>query len=107
MMEDRLWFRPSEVAETTRIIARCVRCLHSRDLDPATLPDVPLIQTEAKLRCGWRGKDGQQPPCGNRAQIEITITAPGMDGRVELPAPLKPGVLEARRRSMGGPPRAR
>lgn len=87
----RLWFRPSQVAETTTVYARCRKCLHVRELDLSVLPDVLLIQIEPRLRCTWRGKDGKRPPCGSRADIEISVpTTYGPASMVSAPV-LKDG----------------
>jgi hypothetical protein len=95
-MPPRLWFRPCQVAETTRISAKCVRCLHAVDLDLAALPDVPLIQLEPKLRCTWRGHAGDKPPCGSRAKIEVYAPEVRVGDFVEPVPVLKPGVKWSR-----------
>jgi hypothetical protein len=71
LVPPRLWFRPSQVAETIRISAKCVRCLHSVELDLSTLPDGTLVKIEPLLRCTWRGYTDDREPCGNRARIEV------------------------------------
>ena len=86
-----LWFRPSQIAPETRVFAMCRRCLTSRDLVVADLPDIPFSEIEPRLRCTDRGRDGKGPVCGSRATVEFycppvkdekgLLTYPGPIGR--------------------------
>ena len=85
-----LWFRPSQIASTTRVFAQCKRCLSSRDLIVPELPDVALIEIEKRLRCTDRGRDGRGPPCGSGGTIEL-YSPPVTDsaGLLAFPGPLR------------------
>ena len=55
--------------------ACCRSCLSSRHFAAGDLPadkrDEPFRAIEPRLRCTATGKDGRQPPCGGRMEIEI------------------------------------
>lgn len=90
------WFRPSQVSPGVRVSAQCQRCNHIAGLDLEALAaagDVPLRETEARLRCQSRGLDGTGPVCGGRAKLSIHVPRiRGQDGmHHDLPV-LKPGI---------------
>jgi len=69
--DNPLWFKPSQIAPTTRVFARCRRCLTSRTLAVSELPNMPLSEIEKRLRCTDRGRDGRGDVCGSRATVEL------------------------------------
>jgi len=83
-MSGRLWFKPSQVADTTLVQAVCTSpsCLARRTLNMQAMAaesfDYPLIQIEKKLRCKGRGLCGTKLECG--AAVEIFVWAPPCDG---------------------------
>lgn len=84
-----LWFRPSQVSPTTRVFARCKRCLTARDLVLAELPDIPLAEVEKRLRCTDRGRDGKGSVCGSGATLELFCPAVEDErGLLTFPGPL-------------------
>ena len=93
-MHEPFWFPPSRVAAGVRIVARCPRCLHTRDLDlPALIAagDRPLRSLEGRLRCKSRGRDGRQSVCGGRGELDIIApTLPGEDGLTHFPSVVTP-----------------
>lgn len=94
-MPERFWFRPSQVNDGVRVSAQCQRCKHISGLDLAALEadgDLPLRETEKRLRCTSRGLDGQQPVCGGRARLDIYVpSVRGPNGiHKDIPV-LKPG----------------
>lgn len=70
---DPLWFRPSQIAPTTRVFARCKRCLSSRDLVVAELPDTPLSEIERRLRCQDRAATGRGRSAGAGPRLSCSV----------------------------------
>lgn len=96
-MLPRLWFKPSQVAPTTRVTAYCVRCGTARSLCMGRLIassfDVPLIEIERRLRCRDLGSALAPKTCGQ--PMEVGVWVPSMRGPSgldeDLPI-LNPGV---------------
>lgn len=74
-MPRRFWFPPSHLHPKVRLIAVCPRCAHNatifRDTLIARFGDVPLYTLEPKLRCNFRGYDGNRPRCGHPGRFEL------------------------------------
>ena len=81
-MPERLAFGFADLHPAVHARAMCKACLSTRHF--FTVDDLPeaarqmqFRAIEPRLRCIYRGRDGRQPVCGGRMEIEIATPRAG------------------------------